>query len=62
MQDALNAAQIGRTVILIAHRLSTVINADKIAVINNGVVSEIGNHTELIEKKGAYYSLVNSQL
>jgi len=53
---------VGRTVILIAHRLSTVINADKIAVIDNGVVSEIGTHTELIEKKGAYYSLVNSQL
>ena len=62
MQDALNAAQEGRTCILIAHRLSTVINADKIAVIDNGVVTEIGTHTELIDKKGAYYSLVNSQL
>jgi len=62
VQDALNAAQEGRTCILIAHRLSTVINADKIAVIDNGVVTEIGTHTELIDKKGAYYSLVNSQL
>ena len=58
----MNKAQEGRTCILIAHRLSTVINADKIAVIDNGTVSEIGTHKELLKKKGAYYSLVNSQL
>merc|ERR1712008_524433 len=62
VQDALNKASSGRTVILIAHRLSTVINADKIAVIDNGVIVEIGKHDELIAKKGAYYSLVNSQM
>jgi len=62
VQDALNKASEGRTVILIAHRLSTVINADKIAVVDNGQIIEIGKHDELIQKKGAYFSLVNSQL
>ena len=62
VQDALNKASEGRTVILIAHRLSTVINADKIAVVDNGQIIEIGKHEELIQKKGAYFSLVNSQL
>ena len=62
MQDALNKASQGRTVILIAHRLSTVINADKIAVVDNGKIIEIGKHDDLIKKKGAYFSLVNSQL
>lgn len=62
MQDALNKASKGRTVILIAHRLSTVINADKIAVVDNGQIIEIGKHDDLIKKKGAYFSLVNSQL
>ena len=62
MQDALNKASQGRTVILIAHRLSTVINADKIAVVDNGQIIEIGKHDDLIKKKGAYFSLVNSQL
>ena len=62
MQDALNKASKGRTVILIAHRLSTVINADKIAVVDNGEIVEIGTHEELLKQQGAYYSLINSQL
>jgi ABC-type multidrug transport system fused ATPase/permease subunit len=62
VKDALNKAQAGRTSILIAHRLSTVVNADKIAVIDNGTIIEIGKHDELIKNKGAYYSLVNTQL
>jgi ATP-binding cassette subfamily B (MDR/TAP) protein 1 len=62
VKDALNKARNGRTSILIAHRLSTVVNADKIAVIDNGTIVEIGTHAELIKKKGAYYSLVNTQL
>ena len=62
MQDALNKASQGRTVILIAHRLSTVINTDNIAVVENGQIIEIGKHDDLIKKKGAYFSLVNSQL
>jgi ATP-binding cassette subfamily B (MDR/TAP) protein 1 len=49
------------TTIIIAHRLSTVKNADKIYAIKNGVVLEEGNHNELIEKNGYYASLVKSQ-
>ena len=52
----------GRTVIVVAHRLSTVKNADQIIVIDSGKVVETGNHTTLIEKKGAYYNLVKNQL
>ncbi len=51
-----------KTVLIIAHRLSTVKNADNIIVLDSGKVIEIGNHNELIEKKGAYYDLINNQL
>ena len=52
----------GRTVIVVAHRLSTVKNSDQIIVIDKGKVVEIGNHASLIEKKGSYYNLVKNQL
>jgi ATP-binding cassette subfamily B protein len=52
----------GKTVIIVAHRLSTVKNADKIVVLDNGQIVETGNHQSLIEKKGAYYNLVRNQL
>ena len=52
----------GRTVIVVAHRLSTVRNADNIIVIENGEIAEMGSHKELIEKKGAYFNLVKNQL
>ena len=52
----------GRTVIVVAHRLSTVKNADQIIVIDKGKVIEVGNHTSLIERKGTYYNLVKIQL
>ncbi|MFT4523554.1 MAG: ATP-binding cassette subfamily B protein [Bacteroidia bacterium] len=51
-----------RTVIIIAHRLSTVKNADQIAVVDAGRVIEVGNHEELLALKGSYYSLVKNQL
>lgn len=51
-----------KTVIIIAHRLSTVKNADKIIVLNNGKVSEVGNHRQLIMNKSFYYNLVSNQL
>ncbi len=52
----------GRTVVVVAHRLSTVRNADSIVVIDGGKVAETGDHASLIEKKGAYYNLVKNQL
>ncbi len=52
----------GKTAIVIAHRLSTVKNADKIIVLDNGHVVEEGNHNELVGLKGEYYRLVKNQL
>ncbi len=51
-----------KTVIIVAHRLSTVKNADKIIVLENGTVVEQGFHKELVEAKGGYYDLVSNQL
>ncbi|HWB92058.1 MAG TPA: peptidase domain-containing ABC transporter [Puia sp.] len=53
---------IGRTVVVIAHRLSTVKNADKIVVLHNGKIIEEGTHTELSLLKGKYFELVRNQL
>ncbi len=52
----------GRTVVVVAHRLSTVKNADQIVVIEKGEIVETGNHQSLTNKKGAYYELVKNQL
>ena len=52
----------GRTSVVIAHRLSTVKNADQIVVIDNGEIRESGTHESLTRKKGAYYQLVKNQL
>ena len=52
----------GRTVVVVAHRLSTVKNADQIVVLDKGQVVEVGNHAALINKQGAYYNLVKNQL
>jgi len=52
----------GKTVIVVAHRLSTVRGADKIVVLDNGRIIETGNHESLIVNKGAYYNLVKNQL
>lgn len=52
----------GRTVVVVAHRLSTVKNADQIIVLDSGKVVETGNHASLIEKQGTYYNLVKNQL
>lgn len=60
--DNLNQFFLGRTVLIIAHRLSTVKNADQIIVLEEGEVVEQGNHQQLIAKKGKYYELVKNQL
>ena len=52
----------GRTVVIVAHRLSTVKNADQIIVLDKGKVVEKGNHEQLTKKKGEYYKLVKNQL
>jgi ATP-binding cassette subfamily B protein len=60
--ENLNEFYYGRTVVVVAHRLSTVKNADQIIVIDGGKVVEIGKHDTLIKQKGAYYNLVKNQL
>jgi ATP-binding cassette subfamily B protein len=52
----------GRTVVVVAHRLSTVKNADQIVVLEQGEIVEIGTHQQLTEQKGTYYELVKNQL
>ena len=52
----------GKTVVVVAHRLSTVCNADNIIVMDNGTVSEEGTHEELIHKQNTYYKLVKNQI
>ncbi len=58
----LNAFFQDKTAIIIAHRLSTVQNADQIVVLDEGQIKELGNHHELISRRGIYYSLVKNQL
>lgn len=60
--ENLNAFFKERTVIIVAHRLSTVKKADQIVVLEDGQIKEIGNHATLIKKQGTYFSLVKDQL
>jgi ATP-binding cassette subfamily B (MDR/TAP) protein 9 len=63
IQEALKKCSVGRTVIIIAHRLSTVEKADRIVVINKGKIVQMGNHKALMQNNtGLYYSLVQRQL
>lgn len=62
IQQALDRLVQGRTTFAIAHRLSTLRNADRLVVIDKHGVAEIGTHNELLEKKGIYYGLVTAQL
>ena len=57
IQQAFDAAMRDRTTIVIAHRLSTIENADRIVVMDKGMIVEQGSHAELLEKRGAYYQL-----
>ena len=62
IQDALNKLQTNRTTIAIAHRLSTLKDAETLAVIGDGKVTEIGTHEELMRKKGDYHKLYTIQM
>ena len=62
IHDNLQSFFKGRTVIIVAHRLSTVKNADQIIVLKKGQIVEQGNHKELVSKKGEYYNLIKNQL
>ena len=61
IQETFDKLAKGRTTLIIAHRLSTVRNADRIAVIENGEIAELGSHAELMAKNGAYAELVRTQ-
>ena len=61
IQKAFNKMMKGRTTFIVAHRLSTIKEADIILVMNNGKIIEQGNHHQLLEQKGFYYNLYNSQ-
>ena len=62
IMDHLKEFYIGKTVVVMAHRLSTVKEADKILVLNNGTIEEEGTHENLLAKRGFYYELVKNQL
>lgn len=61
IQDELAELTKDKTTFIIAHRLSTLKNADRLIVLDNGKIVEIGTHKELIDKRGFYYELVNAQ-
>ena len=61
IQEAFGKIMKGRTSFIVAHRLSTITNADLILVMNKGDIVEQGTHQELLAKKGFYYNLYNSQ-
>lgn len=62
IMEHLNEFYRGKTVVVVAHRLSTVRNADKIVVLDKGRIAEEGTHQQLTEKRGMYYQLVKNQL
>ncbi|MCB2289362.1 ABC transporter ATP-binding protein/permease [Clostridium sp. CS001] len=62
IQDAIEKVLSDRTSFVVAHRLSTIVSADKILVIRNGKITESGNHRELLRRKGYYYNLYTNQL
>ncbi|MDD4718714.1 MAG: multidrug ABC transporter ATP-binding protein, partial [Bacilli bacterium] len=61
IQTGMKKLMEGKTSFIIAHRLSTIVNASKIIVIVEGEIIERGSHTNLINKRGFYYNLYNSQ-
>ena len=62
LQQELNNLNKDMTIIIVAHRLSTIINCDKIVVIEKGIIKEMGNHLELIKLNGIYKQLMEKQI
>ncbi|SFO01665.1 peptidase domain-containing ABC transporter [Proteiniclasticum ruminis] len=62
IQDVIFNRIQGKTTIIIAHRLSTILQCDRIFLLEGGAITETGTHNELMEKKGKYYQLVNTQM
>ena len=61
VQEAIDNVAHGRTIIIVAHRLSTIKKADQILAFSEGVIGERGTHQELMQRQGIYYQLVVSQ-
>ena len=61
VQAALDQARLGRTTIIVAHRLSTILNADVIFAFDKGQIAEFGSHQDLMAARGVYYNLVLTQ-
>ncbi len=61
IQEALDRLLVGRTSFIVAHRLSTIVKADKIVVMEKGIISEAGSHQELLQRDGIYAGLYNQQ-
>lgn len=62
VQDSLDKLMAGRTIIVIAHRSSTLKNAAKLVILKNGIVSGIGTHEEMLETNVLYQKFVNQQI
>jgi ATP-binding cassette subfamily B (MDR/TAP) protein 9 len=62
VQQAIHKNLKGHTVVIVAHRLSTIENADKIIVLDHGQIVEMGNHKELLRREGLYAHLVRKQM
>ena len=57
VQSAVNSLRVGRTTLIVAHRLTTIQNADQIVVVDKGVIVQVGGHDQLVRESGLYSSL-----